>query len=135
MLAELDQQVPPLNDPGVTMYSSQQAETLEVLNSGAPTIRCSWGVPSTSGLSTNVTIVDAATSASILEALRAAGFDCSDHLSGVPCTFQQDSVTQDDTIVHRGETHFLRGNGWVTTAWITVDPPGYTDDIIGVLWG
>ncbi len=135
MLATLQQQTPPLNDPGVTMYSSQQVRALEVLNSGAPTRRCTWGKPSTSGLSTNVTIVDPAAAASVVDALRTAGFSCTDHRSGTLCSFQQDSLTQDDTIVHRGETQFFRGNGWVTTAWITVDPSGYTDDIITALWG
>lgn len=135
MLAQLEAQAPPLNDPGVTMYSTQVVAALEVLNSGIPTLRCSWGMPSESGLATNVSIVDAAASATIVDALTGSGFACSAHASGTLCTAEQESMTQDDTLVRRGESHFLRGDGWVSTAWITVDPDGYTDDIAATLWG
>jgi hypothetical protein len=135
MLAQLEQQTPPLNDPGVTMYSTQVVGALELLNSGVPTLRCSWGTPSESGLATNVSIVEPGASSSVVDALAGSGFACVEHLSGTLCSFEQESITQDDVLVRRGESHFLRGNGWVSTAWITVDPAGYTDDIVAALWG
>ena len=135
MLAQLQQETPPLNDPGVTMYSTQVVGALELLNSGVPTLRCSWGTPSESGLATNVSIIDPAAASGVVDALAGSGFGCADHLAGTLCTFEQESITQDDVLVRRGESHFLRGNGWVSTAWITVDPAGYTDDIVAALWG
>jgi hypothetical protein len=57
MLASLEAANPPLNDPGVTMDSSQNTDALELLGSGIPTIRCSWGKPSEYGLATNISIV------------------------------------------------------------------------------
>ena len=124
-------QAPPLNDPGVTMLSTQNAELLEILHSGLPTIRCSWGAPSEFGLATNVSIVDGAQSAAIATALRDAGFGCEQQLGGTICRTDQTVISQDDTEVRLGETHFLRGNGWVSTAWINFAPTGYTEDIVG----
>ena len=40
MLQELNGKNPPLNDPGVTMTSTEVVEGLEVLDSGAATLRC-----------------------------------------------------------------------------------------------
>lgn len=135
MLASLQAQNPPLNDPGVTMYSSQIVEALEVLDSGAPTLRCSWGQPSEVGLSTNVTIVDSAQAGTVRSALQNAGFGCEEAQGGTVCRFEEELMTQDDTLVHRGETHYLRGNGWVATAWLNFAPEGYTEDIVATLWG
>ncbi|PZU37985.1 MAG: hypothetical protein DI573_10630 [Microbacterium sp.] len=130
MLATLTEQNPPLNDPGVTMYSSQIVEALEVIESGAPSIRCSWGVPSEVGLATNVTIVDTAQATLLRETLPAKGLVCEEAGQGTLCTM---SGTND--VADFGETHYLRGNGWISTHWINYDPEGYTDDIVGMLWG
>jgi hypothetical protein len=135
MLASLNAANPPLNDPGVTMNSTQNADALELLTSGIPTIRCSWGRPSEFGLSTNVSVVDAAQSAEILSALRSAGFTCDQVWSGTRCVTEQKMVDQSDKEVTLGETHFLRGTGWVTTAWVNFAPAGYTQDVVSTLWG
>ena len=44
-------------------------------------------------------------------------------------------ITQDDALVVKGEVHYLRGDTWVSTRWINVDPDGYTEDIVASLWG
>lgn len=135
MLASLNAANPPLNDPGVTMHSTQNAAALEVLNSGIPTIRCSWGQPSEFGLATNVSIIDAAQTAALLATLREAGFACEDVWEGVNCTTEQKTIDQDDNEVTLGESHFFRGTGWVSTAFINFAPEGYTEDIVATLWG
>ena len=135
MLASLNEQAPPLNDPGVTMHSTQNAQLLEILMSGIPTIRCSWGQPSEYGLATNVSIIDAGQSAAILGALQASGFGCAEHDGGRICRIEQKRIDLDDEEVTLGETHFVRGNGWVSTAWINFAPEGYTEDIADTLWG
>ncbi len=134
MLATLTTQVPPLNDPGVTMYSTQNADGLDLLGSGIPTLRCSWGKPSSVGLATNVSIVTAAQSAALRQSLQNQGFACAPAHGGTLCTLAQ-QMPQGDTIVKMGEYQFLRGNGWVTTRWITADPAGYMADIVATLWG
>ena len=135
MLASLNAQAPPLNDPGVTMHSTQNAQLLEILTSGIPTIRCSWGGPSEYGLATNVSIIDAGQSAAVLGALQESGFGCADYDGGTICRIQQKRINLDDDEVTLGETHFVRGNGWVSTAWINFAPEGYTEDIADTLWG
>ncbi|MFI8594728.1 hypothetical protein ACIGCK_09930 [Microbacterium sp. NPDC078428] len=130
MLALLEEQNPPLNDPGVTMHATQVVTALEIIESGAPTLRCSWGVPSEVGLATNVTVVDASQAALVREALSTEGFTCADDEAGTRC-----ARSGEDEIAAFGETHHLHGNGWVATRWINFDPPGYTDDVVATLWG
>jgi hypothetical protein len=134
MLSSLQQQAP-LNDPGVTMTSTQNVEALEILTSGVPTLRCSWGVPSETGLATNVSLVDGPQSAALASALTNAGFACAARDGGTVCTFEQTMVDQDDHIVALAETHVLRGNAWISTASIDFAPEGYTEDIVATLWG
>jgi hypothetical protein len=134
MLASL-QQRGPLNDPGVTMTSTQNVGALEILTSGIPTIRCTWGAPSETGLATNVSIVDAAQSAAISDALLNAGFACEPIDGGTVCRLEETVITQDDDQVVLTETHVLRGNAWISTATINFESVGYTEDIVATLWG
>lgn len=134
MLAQLQAANPPLNDPGVTMLSTENADLLEIIHSGAPTLRCSWGKPSEYGLATNVTAIDAEQSAAILAALPAAGFGCEALGAGTVCRIEQRGVTLDDKEYTRGETHYVGAGGVVTTAWINFAPEGYTEDIVATLW-
>lgn len=135
MLSRLQQENPPLNDPGVTMLSTENVDILDVLDSGAPTLRCTWGGPSEYGLATNVTAIDATQADSIARALAEAGFGCDDFADGTICRIEQRGVTLDDEEYTRGETHYLGGGGLVTTAWINFSPDGYTEDIVATLWG
>ena len=135
MLALLQSENPPLNDPGVTMLSTENADLLEVLHSGAPTLRCSWGQPSEVGLATNVTAIDAEQAAAIESALPAAGFGCEELGEGTVCRIEQRGVTLDDEEYTRGETHYIGDGGVVTTAWINFNPDGYTEDVVATLWG
>ncbi|TQK19185.1 hypothetical protein FBY40_1678 [Microbacterium sp. SLBN-154] len=135
MLASLNAQNPPLNDPGVTMYSTENAVGLEILAAGPPSIRCSWGTPSESGLATTVTVIDAAQAAALRTALLEAGFGCEEALGGTVCRIEQRGVSLDDVPYLRGETHVVRDNGWVATAYINFTPEGYSEDIVQTLWG
>ncbi|MDX2377401.1 hypothetical protein M4I32_11380 [Microbacterium sp. LRZ72] len=129
MLGLLNEQNPPLNDPNVTLTATEVAPALELLESGVPTLRCSWGVPSEVGLATNVTIVDAEQSAMVEQALLADGFACEEDADGTLCT-----RSGENDVAAFGETHVLRGNGWVATRWINFYPDGYTEDVMTNLW-
>lgn len=135
MLATLQAEVAPLNDPGTTMSSTENATALEILASGTPTLRCSWGPPSERGMSTNITIVGADQAGAIADALTGSGFSATELAGGTLYEYSQEMVTQDDVLVELGETHYLRGDGWVATRWINVDPEGYTEAIVSTLWG
>jgi hypothetical protein len=135
MLAQLQSGNPPLNDPGVTMLSTENADLLEIIHSGAPTLRCSWGKPSEYGLATNVTAIDADQAAAVLAALPAAGFGCEAMGDGTVCRIEQKGVTLDDQEYTRGETHYIGDGGLVTTAWINFAPEGYTEDVVSTVWG
>ena len=135
MLAELQAANPPLNDPGVTMLSTENADALEIIHGGAPTLRCSWGGPGEYGLATNVTAIDADQATAVLAALPAAGFGCEELGDGTVCRIEQRGVTLDDEEYTRGETHYVGDGGLVTTAWINFAPTGYTEDVVATLWG
>ena len=94
-----------------------------------------WGQPSESGLATNISVIDAASAAALLDALRAAGFGCQAMWDGTLCEIAQRTVNLDDEEVEFGETHFVRGDGWVSTGWVDFTPDGYTEDIVDTLWG
>ncbi|WP_194408947.1 hypothetical protein [Microbacterium cremeum] len=134
MLSRLQSENPPLNDPGVTMLSTENADLLEVIHSGAPTLRCSWGQPSEFGLATNVTAIEAEQAADIESALQSAGFGCEALGGGTVCRIEQRGITLDDQEYTRGETHYLGDGAIVTTAWINFSPDGYTEDIVSTLW-
>lgn len=135
MLASLQSANPPLNDPGVTMLSTENADLLEIIHGGAPTLRCSWGQPSEYGLATNVTVIDDDQAAAILAALPAAGFGCEALDDGTVCRIEQKGVTLDDKEYTRGETHYVGDGAVVTTAWINFAPDGYTEDVVATLFG
>lgn len=135
MLGNLEDENPPLNDPEVTMLSTQDVDLLEIIEGGAPTIRCSWGEPSEFGLATNVTSVDTDEATFIGDQLVASGFECEPLGDGTVCRIEQKGVTLDDEEYTSGETHYVGGGGWVSTAWINFAPDGYTEDIVATLWG
>ena len=91
--------------------------------------------PSESGLATNVSVVDAARP-------RRCWTRCAPRVrlrdrSGTARSARSSrrTVDLDDNEVTLGETHFVRGDGWVSTAWINFAPEGYTEDIVATLWG
>lgn len=132
--AALQEQGLPLNDPGVTLLSTDQAALLELLAT-VPTIRCSWGTPSERGIATNVSIVDQAQAAGVRDTLASAGFGCEESGSATVCRIEQRGVSLDDVPFERGEVQALAGDVWVTTSWINVDVSGYTEDILSTVVG
>ncbi len=136
MLSTLEQGNPPLNDPELSLLSTGIEDVYAVLDSGIPTLRCTWGVPSEVGLATTVAIVDDAQRASIEQMLVANSLTCSDFDGGRLCRVVMEYEADDLNPGHTsGETHYLRGNGWVATSWLNFGPSGYTEDIVNTLWG
>jgi hypothetical protein len=133
MFAHLTATAPPLNDPGHTTPSTELAAGREVLDV-APSLRCTWGGPSEYGLSTNVTIVDAAQSTSVEQAAVESGMTCKPHAGGTICRTWEDFFVDGELYATVGETHYFRDNGWVATHWTNFAPEGYTEDIVATLW-
>jgi hypothetical protein len=134
MRSTLDAQVPPLNDPGVSLLSTDQAPLLELLAS-VPTLRCTWGAPSEVGMATNVSVIDPPQMATVTDALTDAGFGCETSEAATICRVEQRGVSLDDKPYERGETQAVSpATGlWVSTSWINVNPDGYTEDILATL--
>lgn len=132
--ATLDAEIAPLNDPGVTMYSTENAEALSVLESGVPSLRCTWGTPSDRGIATTVSTITPEQSQLIADALTESGFGSEEASGGEYFRTSQQMLSMDDQVVELGETHFLRGNAWVATRWINYGPASYTPGIVAQLW-
>lgn len=135
MLASLNQQIPPLNDPGVTMLSTQNVDLIELLDSGIPTLRCSWGGPSEYGMATNISLIDAGQSSSVLATLGSSGFACEEYADGYLCSIAEGGVDFDDQQYEFGEIHYVTEDVWVATSWLNFRPEGVTEDIVQHLWG
>lgn len=134
MFADLSATNPPLNDPGVTIYATENVAGLETLASGAPTMRCTWGVPGGSGLATNVTVISAAQSEALVSAFVEAGMACTDLSGGTICRIEQQLIDREDNVVRVGEAQYVREEAWVATHWVNFAPAGYTEDIVATLW-
>jgi len=134
MLDELNRTNPPLNDPGITIYATENVEALEILSSGIPTLRCSWGVAGEPGLVTSVSVVSADQSAALRDAFSSSGLACEALGSGTVCRIEQQTIDRNDNVVSIGETHYLQGSGWVATHWVNFAPDGYAEDIVATLW-
>lgn len=133
MLATLNATLAPLNDPAIDLPATQVVPALEILQSGIPTLRCTWGAAGKPGLATNVSVVTGDQASSIQDAVAANGFGCSDVAGGTLCTRQAQTVDFNDNVVTQGESQFLRGSIWVTTSWVGGLPDGYTEDIAATL--
>jgi hypothetical protein len=135
MIGQLQADGLPLNDPGVTMLSTADSTLLDLIHSGAPTLRCTWGHPSEYGLATNVTAISAEQEAELGSVLASAGYGCEPLGDGTVCRIEQRGVSLDDQEYKNGETHYIGAGAVVTTAWLNIDPAGYTEDIVATLWG
>lgn len=124
----------PLNDPGVTLLSTEQAALLDLLQV-VPTVRCSWGAPGDRGIATNVSIVDPGQAATVRSTLEAGGFSCEDSGEATVCRIEQRGVSLDDKPFERGEVQALSGDVWVSTSYVNVDVTSYTDDILSTVRG
>lgn len=136
MLAVLNEEIPPLNDPGITMLSTENVDAIEILESGVPTLRCTWGLPSEYGLATNVTLVDAAQADTLWNSLLNTGFVCSEEeRGGFTCDISQRGVDLDDHEYFTGEVHMVVDGIWVATRFLNYTPSPYVSDIAATLWG
>ncbi|MBZ4488561.1 hypothetical protein LQ938_04960 [Microbacterium sp. cx-55] len=131
MRATLDADVPPLNDSAVTFASTRIEAAGGLIDSGVPTLHCTWGTGGASSLSTTVTILASEDVPRVQDLLATNGLPCTDVDGGILCS----SAAAGSQSAAEGEAHFLRGNGWVSTAWVGLPPQGYTEDIAATLWG
>lgn len=131
MFGTLERDLPPLNHADITLKSTEVVEGVEVLGEEPPAVRCTWGTPSHIGLSTTVAIVTPEQAARVRGGIDGSGdFACVEADGGAYCRASGASE-----FGGFGETHFLRGNGWVSTTWLGYGGDGYSEDIVATLWG
>ncbi|WP_460943250.1 hypothetical protein [Okibacterium endophyticum] len=124
----------PLNDPTFTLEVGTRDEVLAALIPTLPTLRCTWGGASESGLITNVSQVTPEQSLTVEARLNELGYRCYAELDGRRCVTQQET-NEDGTVNRSGESHFLRDDLWLATLWINATPPDYTPSMVRTIWG
>ena len=123
----------PLNDETLADTPPTKSEATEAIRASLPSIACDWGVASEVGIGSAVNIVDEGQTTAAIEALTADGHSCVDWMGGTHCTILW--IDETGEYGPAGESHYFRGNGWVSTHWAQVDITGYTEDIVATLWG
>ncbi|MGM1015979.1 MAG: hypothetical protein ACQEW8_00365 [Actinomycetota bacterium] len=132
--AQFEDEGMPLNDPGLTMLSTELVDALELMDT-VPTLRCTWGVASEVGIATNISIVTDEQRDMLETAYTGRGLACepvADDPAQTRCSAET-VVGEGDGA--RGELEIFRGNVWVTTMWLNIDVDGYADDMVSSLWG
>ncbi len=124
----------PLNDPGLTMLSTELVDGLEIMDT-APTLRCTWGYPSEVGIATNVTLVSPEETGRLVAAYQGRGLVCEERAGGETRCEARSTSTSELGEMSFGEIEVFRGNAWITTRWLNADVPDYADDIVQTLWG
>lgn len=124
----------PLNDPTFSLELGTRDDQLGELIRSSPTLRCTWGGASESGLLTNATQVTADQSAAVEARLRELGFTCYPELEGLRCVTQE-AIETDGQASYIGESHFLRDDLWLATLWINATPDEYTPGMVRKIWG
>lgn len=135
MRAALDAAVPPANDPAVTMLSSQNAQLAELLASGIPVLRCTWGGAEGPGIATTVASMEPAQADAARAVMAESAFGCETVGEADLCRIERRGITLDDVEYVSGEDHLFADGLWVATSWIDVLPEGYSVDIATQLWG
>ncbi|MFB7250404.1 hypothetical protein [Microbacterium sp. NPDC056234] len=124
----------PLNDPTLTMASTDVAVALEMLAT-LESLRCTWGVASEVGITTTLALVDVEQRTDLLEAFTTQGLECTEADGAARCAVE---VSYDDeesgyTGVG-GEIQLVRDGVWVSTKWLNTEMTGYLEDIESTLW-
>ncbi|WP_236968363.1 hypothetical protein [Microbacterium aurantiacum] len=135
MRASLEAAVPPANDPVVTMLSSQNAQLAELLASGIPVLRCTWGGAEGPGIATTVASIEPAQADAARAVMAESAFGCESVGHADLCRIERRGITLDDVEYVSGEDHLFADGLWVATSWIDVLPEGYSADIAAQLWG
>lgn len=135
MRASLEAALPPANDPAVTMLSSQNAQLAELLASGIPVLRCTWGGAEGPGLATTIASIEPAQADAARAVMAESAFGCETVGDADLCRIERRGITLDDVEYVSGEDHLLADGLWVATSWIDVLPEGYSADIAAQLWG
>lgn len=135
MRASLEATVPPANDPVVTMLASQNAQLAELLASGIPVLRCTWGGAEGPGIATTVASIEPAQADAARAVMAESAFGCESIGDADLCRIERRGITLDDVEYVSGEDHLFADGLWVATSWIDVLPEGYSADIAAQLWG
>lgn len=123
----------PLNDPGMTLLSTEVVGALETLDE-TDAMRCAWGVPSEIGVATTVAEIDEDQAEALRGAIDDDGrFECDD-ATPTTCSWSQELQSESGASAST-QTHVFGAGGWVATNEINTGfEPAYSEAIRDTLW-
>ncbi|TFV99883.1 hypothetical protein [Orlajensenia leifsoniae] len=86
------------------------------------------------GLRTEVASLTPELQATLIEHAETSGYACADEFGGTRCDIESEAEVAPDE-ARSGTMHFFRDGIWVSTWWLRINPPGYTEDIEKALFG
>lgn len=110
-----------------TPMDASTSPAILALMTDLPSLDCDWGTGQTF-IFTDVLQVTPEQSAAAVAALKAEKYSCYAEAQGTRCVKDVDGTGP------AGESHFLRGNIWLSTFWQNWPQPGYTNDMVATLW-
>lgn len=113
-------------------FGSNDSELVGMISSNTDRLNCALVKASGGGdvgIETNVLTIDAATQASAIARMNAAGLTCSEENGGTMCFTE---VTEDAGTY--GERHFVRDGTWIATRWSNTNISGWTQAIVSTLF-
>lgn len=123
----------PLNDPSLTMASTEVPDAAELLDQ-VESLRCTWGAAGEVGVATTIAEIDGDQEQELRDALDAEGFECAGDAPEV-CS-REESGDDDAGGYAVTEYHLIGGGGWVATHDLNTGvEPDYSDSIAATLWG
>ncbi len=122
----------PLNDPSLTMASTEVERAAEVLD-GVESLRCTWGMAGEVGIATTIAEIGEEDEQALRDALAGEGFECTDE---VPAVCSRSEAGDDEAGGFAvTETHLIGAGGWVATQDLNAQvEPDYSASIAATLW-
>lgn len=145
-LNDLQTIVPPLNDPGVGISSTQVPALEEMLSEDQVQLRCTWGSKPDYVIATQIMKVDQEQQQKVIQTLQQEGFvRNNDSYQGVFYARSQQSEFDEEAVAEEGaeeefsfdislETHYLNEGVWISSYLNNAIVPGYTESIMNVIW-
>ncbi|MCP2029962.1 hypothetical protein L1277_000026 [Okibacterium sp. HSC-33S16] len=131
LLATLQANHPPLNDPSMSTATFSDIERLDNTIRASQPLVCTWGVAGPIGIATAVSRIAEQQAVSARSAMEEGGFACTPLGDAVSCVIQREG----DKGFTVGESHYLRGTIAVSTRWINTSIDGYTEGMVAAIWG
>lgn len=134
ILAELNSQIPPLNDPNVTFGPIDNAEAADIQFDTGVQLRCNWGTPSERGIVTEFMALDQSQTDAVITALLADGYERIDD-QGAVMLLKSETFGEPGNLQGAGHrASYFRDGVWFASYQLNIEIADYNEQIISAIW-